>query len=383
MKHYIYGGSSAARQIACPSWLTHAEHIPKGGGGSSYADEGTVLHYCMQQILENDLIPNTFLDTQVTTEGIKMTITEAHVELIEMALAAFDEMCRALKVQYYKTEQTHEIDKETGGTSDVEAWNDANVLALVDWKFGQGVAVSPVENKQSMFYHMSRDAHVKPNRNFQRWAVIIQPMPSRDVDTLKMWEIPDKYYETFKRDYLNSRGATGTHAGDHCQFCPAQPVCPIKSGAAHQILKMVDASTITELSNNLQVVDGLRNWCAVVENLAHEQMEQGIKIDGFKLVHKRATRKWDGAAYGTPATYIEEKLRKIRKLKIADVLDTKLKSPTQIEKIFKKKGLDMSVLDDYIVKQSTGTTIARTEDPRDEIAVNSNELRQALERSLA
>jgi hypothetical protein len=77
----------------------------------------------------------------------------------------------------------------------------------------------------------------------------------------------------------------------------------------------------------------------------------------------------------------EEAIRQTKKFKVRDFTKSTLLTPPQIEKVFKQKGVDMSVLEGYIVKQSTGTTVATVDDPRDEIAVNVNALKAALDRS--
>jgi|7_EtaG_2_1085326.scaffolds.fasta_scaffold07736_3 hypothetical protein len=205
-------------------------------------------------------------------------------------------------------------------------------------------------------------------------VAIIQPTPSRDTETLKVWCPTPDDFDAFKRDYAKSKTAVGTSAGDHCKFCPGASVCPIKTGDA-QAASVADPHVLDQLSENLTLALSLKEWIKSVENFAHEQMEQGAAVEGFKLVQKRATRKWSNPVEA------EEAIRQTKKFKVRDFTKSTLLTPPQIEKVFKQKGVDMSVLEGYIVKQSTGTTVATVDDPRDEIAVNVNALKAALDRS--
>ena len=53
--HFRYGGSTAARTIGCPAWQQLREKAPKRLHGSNpYADEGTMLHNCMEEFMMED-----------------------------------------------------------------------------------------------------------------------------------------------------------------------------------------------------------------------------------------------------------------------------------------------------------------------------------------
>ena len=50
--HLKFGGSTAARTMGCPAWQRLAEDVPLtlDGGSNPAADEGTMLHNCMEEI---------------------------------------------------------------------------------------------------------------------------------------------------------------------------------------------------------------------------------------------------------------------------------------------------------------------------------------------
>lgn len=363
MKHYKYGGSTAERQLKCPGWQGQAAKIPKGSDqGSSYAMEGTMLHNVMEKILDNEIDQDV---AQVLVGSVldEVMFTEAHATLIEMALESFDKLCKQYQVDDALIETTFSISEEEGGTVDVMIWND-DVVIVVDWKFGQGIAVSPEKSSQGMFYAKQAE-HELPNvmKGKKLVIAIIQPMPDRGFETLKTWEVPEKDFESFKRSHNRSMRADQTFlcAGDHCTFCPAAAICPKKTGEAAAAL-IYKPEDLEVLSENLAMAAKLKKWIAQVEKIGHQQAEDGAKVPGYKLVPKRATRKW------LEPINAEAALRKIRKLKVTDFYPpATLISPTQAEKLFKAKNIDMGKISAYIKKQSTGTTLVPESDPRDAI----------------
>jgi hypothetical protein len=169
---------------------------------------------------------------------------------------------------------------------------------------------------------------------------------------------------------MQAVNSEGLHSGAHCRWCPAAATCPEKTGEARAAL-LATPEDIILLSENLDRALNLESWIADVKKFAHEQLELGAVVEGFKLVNKRASRKWGADA--------EANLRKYRKLKISEVVETKLLSPAKMEKVFKAKKLDFARMDAYITKTSTGTTLARAEDPRDGV-MSASALKAALGR---
>jgi hypothetical protein len=92
--------------------------------------------------------------------------------------------------------------------------------------------------------------------------------------------------------------------------------------------------------------------------MAHEQLECGVAVEGFKLVNKRSSRVW------LSESELTDKLKRNRNLKTADIFDKKLKSPAQMEKMFFKKNLDPEILSAYTAHVGSGTTVAKSSDKR-------------------
>jgi hypothetical protein len=235
-----------------------------------------------------------------------------------------------------------------------------------------------------MFYALCAQ-HTIPDvfKNKDMAVVIIQPIPSRDHETLKVWKVPAdtfKHFRTSLFDAIEYDGPPEYRMGAHCTFCPAASLCPQKTGAAVAAL-LLKPDDLETLAGNLESALQLKAWIKSVETKAHEQLEGGAKLNGFKLVASRAVRKWRDAVAA------EKTLRKMvrsskgdKSLKVTDVFThPKLLSPPQIEKVLKAKKLDFDRVGDYIENQSSGTTLAREGDKRPAI-LSKDALRSALGR---
>jgi hypothetical protein len=345
-KHFKYGGSTAARTLGCPDWVNQIS----GTGGSKtsvFAERGTLQHDYMENILNGDMELAEIPDDEDR-------------ERCQWALDAWDDLCKTYGVADYVTEQEFSMGDEIGGTADVVAWT-ADRTLIVDWKFGQGIQVEAVGSAQGMFYAMcaAYEGQVKGALTI----AIIQPITSRaGHNTLSVWDVPADVFELFKRSFSTAiANAQNTlNAGSHCQYCPAAPTCTEKSGQAHAALLM-STDTADTLGENMTLAMELQKWINEVKTKTHEQLELGGPVKGWKLVPKRASRNWEDE------DEVLKVLKKNRKLKAAELMVTKMASVAQMEKMFKKKGLDFDTVGAYISKTSTGTTVATEDDPRESV----------------
>ena len=85
-------------------------------------------------------------------EGV--IIDEDHAELIREALTALDSVEDKFfpddERTEYLVEQTFSLNEDIGGTADLIIFDDTQIH-IIDWKFGQGVAVSP-DNSARLIY---------------------------------------------------------------------------------------------------------------------------------------------------------------------------------------------------------------------------------------
>ena len=362
MKHFKFGGSTAARTIGCPAWVSLSEAMPKQLS-SSYADVGTMLHDCMEVMLldtyqrPEDFVGHTYKDHKVTNEMVD--------NKLKPALDAFHQLCKEYELTEYEAETTMEFSSEIGGTADFIAASE-DVVCIGDWKFGDGISVSPEHSSQGLFYAMLAKAEIPDMFEGRHTLIIAIIQPSnRGEDTLKVWETGMGELEFFELMFLEAvaeaRQLTPPppDPGDHCKWCPAAPTCPAKTGLIIQAQRL-DPTQLKTVSEALDVAKELTTWIKEVNAFAHEQMEMGVKFDNWKLVQKRATNKWhdEDAAMDI--------IRKAKTLKLDECVDSKMKSPTQLKKVCKAKGVDFDKFDAYCSATSSGTTIAAESDKRPE-----------------
>jgi len=199
-------------------------------------------------------------------------------------------------------------------------------------------------------------------------CVIVQP------PFVKRWVTTPKRVVKFEKQLFAAvkkalRPNAPFAAGDHCRWCAAKPICPILSGgvmrALQTSLKALDADN---LAAAVRDADVLEEWVKDVRALAHQVLEQGLPVPGFKLVPKRATRQWveeDKARDALAALLPPDEL-----------MVSKLVSPAQAEKALKKRKLDLP--GELVVAVSSGNTLAPESDPRPAVMQIGQQLSAAL-----
>jgi hypothetical protein len=107
-------------------------------------------------------------------------------------------------------------------------------------------------------------------------------------------------------------------------------------------------------------------WIKAVRKLAHETLERGDGIKGYKLVQKRATRVW------ADPKAVERRLIGFNKLKTDDCFKKELKSPAQIEKLCKAHDVNFTrLIGDMVSAVSSGTTLAPESDSRPPVLISN------------
>jgi hypothetical protein len=156
--------------------------------------------------------------------------------------------------------------------------------------------------------------------------------------------------------------------GDHCRWCAAKPICPQMTGAVDRALKtQIEAIDAPMLGEYLANADMLEDWIKDLRALAHQILESGASVPGYKLVNKRGTRQWIDD---------EKAVAALIKLNVVPYKEPEVISPTQAEKELKKS--KVALPDDLVVSVSSGTTLASVDDPRPAVLQIGKQLTAAL-----
>jgi hypothetical protein len=341
----IVGGSTAKRVIACPASIELVAKMPPKPS-SKYADEGTLLHDAISQILDCKATPESVIG--MTYEGITLT-QELYDDKIAVALAALDEIDPDKQMEFAVESSVNFGDLLPGvfGSADLLG-RIGNRAIVLDWKFGNGVAVEATENEQGMFYAAAAMRTLDTEWVFdgvQEIEIIIVQPPM-----VKRWVTTPERIKAFELELIAAvKGPrTKLESGEHCRWCAAKPTCPKVTGAVDRALKTalvrVDAEKISEY---LAQAELLESWIDSVRVLAYDMLENNVKVPGYKLVAKRGTRQWVNDE--APVKLLGDK-----------AYESKLISVAQAEKIIGKKNFPS----DVAVSVSSGSTLAAESDPR-------------------
>ena len=366
----IVGGSTASRVINCPGSVALVQKMPPKSS-SKYADQGTLLHDAISLILEGKETAQSVIG--MTYEGQVLT-QELFDDKIAVALAALDEIDPDKQMEFMPETKVSFNDMLPGVFGSADLLGRLRDRAIVlDWKFGDGVAVDAKENEQGMFYAAAAMHTLGCDWIFdgakEVEIIIVQP------PAVKRWVTTFDRIKEFERTLVSSvKRSTDADApiiaGKHCRWCAAKPVCPQMTGAVDRALKQtLQEIDTTSLSVYLEKADLLESWITDVRGLALELLEKDIKVPGFKLVAKRGTRQWvdeEKAADTLKSLSLSEN----------DVYTKKLISPAQAEKLLKKAKQELP--SDLAVSISSGSTLAVESDPRPAILNIGKQLTDAL-----
>jgi hypothetical protein len=366
----IVGGSTAKRVINCPGSVALVQKMPPKPS-SKYADEGTLLHDIIAEHLATLKPLESFLGRKYQDQVLTQELID---DKLVPALALLDEIDP-------KQEMSYEVETRVGfgdllpgvfGSTDfVGRLGDKAVV--LDWKFGDGVAVTAEENEQLMFY-----AAAAMRTDALKWAfegateiecVIVQP------PMIRRWTTTPERIAQFEHQLVKAVKAAeqpdaGLKAGDHCRWCAAKPVCPQMTGAVDRALqvqlKEIDAAT---LGQYLAKADVLEGWITDLRALAFQLLEKNIPVPGYKIVQKQSRRQWADEAKAIAALHDMGVPR-------GELFSPEeIRSPAQIEKVLKKRKLALP--DDLVKSVSSGTTLASEDDSRPAV-LQLGDLRAAI-----
>jgi hypothetical protein len=258
-------------------------------------------------------------------------------------------------------------------------------VIIVDWKFGAGVAVKaayPTDdnggeqvNPQLMFYAIcARAAFRAKFRKKKIVLAIIQPRFPEPLDLVEVTdEELDEFHQAFQHAFVQalSRGAR-RERGEHCRFAACKATCPLWVGPVVELsvldprraameasLQPIEATEYGNyMSAALDMATLAETWAEEIRKQGHVFLQDGGVIPFWKLVPKRGLRKWADEA-ATP-----EALDALGASYEDQFTEPELRSVAQVEKALKARGKTLP--EDMWMLVSSGTTIARSDDPRPE-----------------
>lgn len=350
--HSKIGASSMSRWSQCPGSVRLSVGIPNTS--SVYAEEGTKAHELAEQILTNKFVNYDDYDFEM------LEYIMVYVKFIQ------GERKNAKDSGIEERFDLSELHPGLFGTCD--AWvYDGETLHVIDLKYGQGIAVEAENNSQLKYYATGALLKLKlPCSKIK--MTIVQPRCFHAEGPIRSHEVSVLELLDFSSDLIDAALETEKpdaklKSGDHCRFCPAAPTCPELHNTAIESAKNEFSPAYSynpeKLAETLSLIPAIEAWAKSVKEFAFREAEAGRIPPGFKLVPKRAHRKWKSDVN------VEERLLQDFGLTYIEVHDSpSLKSPAEIEKLVEKA--DKEKLAELFEKNSSGNTLAPTTDKRKE-----------------
>ena len=366
----IVGGSTAKRVINCPGSVALVQKMPPKPS-SKYADEGTLLHNVMAELIMGDEAPEHYLGARYEDQILTQELIDNKIKPALEALDAIDSK-RVMEIEAETRVGFGDLLPGVFGSTDLIG-RLGNRAVVLDWKFGDGVMVEVEENPQLMFY-----AAAAMRTPEAQWAfdgateiemVIVQP------PEVRRWVTTPERIAEFELQLVQAvkqaeKPDAKLAVGDHCRWCAAKPICPKMTGAVDRALKVqIDALPAEQISTYLKNADMLESWITDLRALAMQMLESGAKLPEYKLVAKRAIRSWTDEEKAKVALFAYG-------LTESEVMETSVVSPAKAEKALKKRKLGLP--EDLVVAISSGNTLASVDDPRPEVMLLGKQLSAAL-----
>lgn len=374
-EHSGLGASSMSRVMACPG----SYHLCKGlpDEDNEYSLEGSVAHRLAEKALTDGKDISFYLGRDVLLEnGFAMTVTKE----MELFVGVYVRMIRDLvkevdgSLAIEKPVHLDWLHDEFWGTVDVEVEPFCDdTLYVVDFKYGAGVNVEVKDNPQLMFYALGSLG--KKPKTGDRWKFvkvgICQPRgfhsdgPVRwadpiSVEDLRAWG--DNVLLPAAKEALKRNAPLVT--GEQCRWCKASIKCPKIENALVEVETAVQSNPIVTpefVARMLELKPRVDQFFKKVFAVGMGMARSGEEIPGFKMVRGKADRRWKPNAQEVLELYLGE-----------DVLwEKKLRSPAQVETIWKEVGGNKKELVDLIETPEGNLTLAPMTDKRAPVSAMS------------
>ena len=366
--HSYYSASGFEATMLCPGKPVMEEGKPDNT--SIYAATGTCAHMLLEYALKDGRQPDAFLGRIFPIEGFDIEVDDDMVAAVNTALRNIREIAgdgMVLSEQRVNYADYIGVDEKLAwGTADVIVAR-GDELQVHDYKNGSGVAVSPVENPQMMLYGLGAMRAVddllgpfkavrlvihQPNITSAPLEWETTPEQLRAWAAGPAWDAVELRQEAAKPHQLTPElwSTTYLRPGEkQCKFCRAKATCSaLRAEVAENVLNQDAPATPEEFADAavtmpdalkhdawlavcMDKADLIEDWVKAVRAEVERRLLAGEKVPGYKIVEgKMGHRKW-----ANPEE-VEATMKSMR-IKIEDMYDFKLISPTSAEKLAKSE----------------------------------------------
>jgi hypothetical protein len=354
--------SSSEIWINCPASVTKARgRIRKP---TIYTREGTAAH----RIAEMRLTGKRRLPKILVIDGEDIKITEEMKDAVDQYVRYVKEISANGELHVETRMQIPVEDEDLFGTSDAFVLFDHGHVEIIDFKFGKGIVVDP-DSSQLRIYALGVLEHVGMFTDIKTIGLtIVQPRVEGDpiktisisVEELIAWE-KEVFQPAVARLAANDQEEI---PGDHCRWC-------VRAGECQGLADMVAATAMVafddlppdpmgmtdeELGRILTYGEMIGAWLNSVRSEIMSRIDGGHPIPGWKVVDKRAMRKWSDPG----GALVELEMRGFAANEVM-----RIETIGTVEKALKRRGMKPEeVIHPYTVKESSGVTLVSEKDGR-------------------
>lgn len=312
MSHARLSASAAHRWAACPGSVALSEGVPNRA--SAAASQGTFAHHIAAECLKGrsvvmllehgPLDPAAWLGNKTIIDGHTVECDQEMVNGVrEYLTAIMDDLQLGDQVWIEEdvTPALQKLDPRFGGNSDFIRYRPSTrQMRVRDLKYGSGVFVEAENNVQVMMYALG--ALLKTGAKCDEVVVTIDQPRIQTLDgTTRDFKFSAGRIIDFAADLIDAAravkpGAPLVPGPEQCGFCPARHMCPALERQQHELVVMdfdrAVAYDPVALAKGLSMIPTVKAKIKALEEFAYAEAERGVQIPGWKLVEKRATRKW-------------------------------------------------------------------------------------------
>jgi len=328
--HAKFSPSASKRWLGCPGVIKLYEQVPEIDDMSLSAAEGIAAHQLAEDCFRNDRNADYYLNTTIEIrKDLKFKVTKDFAEAVQVYLSEVRNELSGLfesneifngDKPFLRVEEKVEITKDCFGTCDAYIYS-KNLKKLVVYDYKNGIGEVSIEgNTQLMIYAFGVIKGISKNFfhniHFSEIVdvielVIVQPNLFNENARIKRSIIKvDTLIDWVSNSLLSGiQEALGKNprlsVGNHCTYCKAMTICPEQIRHAEEALnskidplKLEPANALTpeQISKILKASPQIINYFKDVERHAFFMATEGVQIEGFKLVEKKKTRKFNEEA---------------------------------------------------------------------------------------
>lgn len=299
-QHALLSASGAHRWLNCTPSARLEENFENKQ--TVYTQEGTLAHELAELKLRKTYETMSTRKYNLELKKIKEnelykpemdSHTDTYADYIKQIMYTSKAPCIFIE---YKTDYS-KYAKEGFGTTDCVII-EGDTLHVIDFKYGQGVAVSAENNPQMMLYALGiyeANSIIYDIKNIV--LAIIQPR----LDSISEWNISTADLIKWGNEVVIPKaedafaGIGNFMPGEYCRFCKAKGECRARAEVnlqAVEIRKTVDKNLLVndEIGVILKQCLDVEDWLKDLRETALNKILNGEKIEGWKAVEGRSNR---------------------------------------------------------------------------------------------